>query len=465
MRGLYWVVVPALVLVVGCATTAPGPDRTPDMADLSLGQNVRILEGPVVVMPVVYRTLTYIVEDVNKRKREVDVLAATARPVIARLLEAKGGEVVAFPELDNRIAEVMPDYWSEESRAPDKLRLLAEKTGAKKILFFDVEASYSYKRHTVLDYLSYQAAAPDIVGVAGYMEVYDHKGEPIQAFGAVAEIPGGTSIEALSRSVFCIGANWFFHGYVPPEPSVMKGMMMPGQMVPSPQISANRALYAEAKATEVLIERMLSACLGTRDFGDLEDQPLRIDQSLVKRSWYSIDVSEEPSEPILAPRGSKIGVLLAMGGPTGKVTNLTPHGTMKYSAFSKGKVKEMERKAEKASADYKLQVLQELTRIGQAKGYTVAHLQGENMWRSGMLQDFSSAMMMKRARDQACDILILVKTKSIADSRMTKFEASVKILDARSGKFRKDFFVSEPKKIAVTIMNSAIIPPKDRISY
>ena len=448
----------AIALAAGCATSSLEPGGATE------GQNVCILEGPVAVMPVVYRPRTYISEDAEKRKKQVSILAAVTRSLMARLLKAKSLEVIAFPEIDNCIAEVMPGYWNEEGRAPEKLKLFAAKTGAKTILFLDVHERYSYKRATGLDYLSYQVAAPDIVGVPGYIEVYDYKGEPVRAFAAVAEIPAGTSIGALSRSIFCIAANYLSHIYVPPEPSVQKGMIMPGQMVPFPQISAERALYTEAKATEVLTRKILSACLGTKDLGDLENQPLQVDQSLVKRSLYSIDMLEEPTGPIPAPKGSTIGILFAPHSDRpGKVIDLTPTGASKYVAFSQGWIKRMQQKIEKARIKYESQLLQELTKIGKAKGYTFADSKGEQVWHSGMFQDMSSSMLMEKARKLDCDILIFVKTKGPVDTKMTKFETSVKILDARSGKFRKDFFVFvlEPRQIAKRVLSSSIITPTE----
>jgi len=439
------------LMLAGCTTPEiPGP---------LLEQNVCILEGPLAVMPVVYRTLTYTPEDALEREMQVNILAAVARSFTARLLEGKGIEVIDFPELDNRIAEVTPDYWSEESRAPEKLRLLAENTGAKTILFLDLHAPYSYKRMTVLDYLSYQAAAPDIMGVPGYMEVYDYKGEPIRAFAAVAEIPAETSIEALSRSVFCIGANYLFHVYVPPKPSTPKGIMMPGQMIPFSEISADRALYTEAKAIEVLIGKILSACLGIKDLGDLEHQSFQVDQSLVKRSWYSIDVLDEPAGPIPAPKGSTIGIFFApYSDRTGKVIDFTQKGASKYIAFSQGPIKKMQQKIGKARTKYESQLLQELIKIGKEKGYTIAGLKGEDMWPSGLLQDTSSSVLTEKARNLDCDILILVKTKAPLDARMTRFETSVKILDISSGRFRKDFFGKGQGQIAMRVLNSAIVP-------
>ncbi len=84
-----------------------------------------------------------------------------------------------------------------------------------------------------------------------------------------------------------------------------------------------------------------------------------------------------------------------------------------------------------------------------------------------MFQDMSSSMLMEKARKLDCDILIFVKTKGPVDTKMTKFETSVKILDARSGKFRKDFFVFvfvfvlEPRQIAKRILSSSIITPTE----
>ncbi len=80
-----------------------------------------------------------------------------------------------------------------------------------------------------------------------------------------------------------------------------------------------------------------------------------------------------------------------------------------------------------------------------------------------MFQDMSSSMLMEKARKLDCDILIFVKTKGSVDTKMTKFETSVKILDARSGKFRKDFFVFvlEPRQIAKRVLSSSIITPTE----
>lgn len=241
-------------------------------------------------------------------------------------------------------------------------------------------------------------------------------------------------------------------------------MAIPGQVVPFPQISAERALYTEAKATEALIGKILSACLATKVLGDLENQPLQVDQSLVKRSLYSIDMLEEPTGPIPAPKGSTIGILFAPHSDRpGKVIDLTPTGASKYIAFSQGWIKRMQQKIEKARIKYESQLLQELTRIGKAKGYTFADSKGEQVWHSGMFQDMSSSMLMEKARKLDCDILIFVKTKGSVDTKMTKFETSVKILDARSGKFRKDFFVFvlEPRQIAKRVLSSSIITPTE----
>ncbi|UCG56139.1 MAG: hypothetical protein JSU70_14855 [Phycisphaerales bacterium] len=455
MRNSIGVALLLAALFCGCGTTPPEPGARRTAESAVAAQHVSILEGPVAVMPVVYRTLTYIPADLEKRKGEVDILAAVARPALARLLQAQGLEVIALSEMDSHIGKLLPEYWSEEGRAPEKLQRLAERAGAKTIVFFDVEVGYSYKRQTVGDYFSYQLAAPDIVAVWGYMEVYDSKGSPLRAFFGIAEIPAGTSVEALSGSLFCIGANWLVAtSGVPLPPSQMKAMLTPGQVVPFPEISANRALYTEAKATEVLIGKMLAASLGKSQLSEPPERPLEIDRSLLRRSWHPLDVTEGPAPRITAPRGAKIQIVFASGqARQEKIVDLSSGGASKYSAFSGRWAKKMQQRTEKARSKYEAQLLGELTKAGTARGYTVLAPPGDAVWRSGLLQDTSCPMLMEKARASGSDVVILVTTRAPRDAKMTRFETWVKIIDARSGQFRKASFAVSPRQIARAVMN------------
>lgn len=421
-------------------------------------------EGPVAVMPVIFFPGSMVFSDTFKKEiTNANLLAATERGYIAALIQGRGLSVVPFNELDKCIEEMKLDYLSEEGRAPEKLRLLAEKTGAKEILFFNMQASYSYKRMTAFDWLTYQLGAPDVVNTWGGMEVYSNSGEPLNIFQSFAETPAGTTLEALCQSILCIGTvalisqkasrDWkaaeASGDIKAKEFAIQEAQAMQSLSAEEikKEIFGDRSLYTAVKARELLIKKLLSAWLGTKELGDTEKELLEKFASPLRQSVYSLFTIEGFHGPVFASKGATIGFLLLGRKRSEKILYLE-EDFGKYTMGAKWLSKGFdERRGEEANI-FNVQLAEALTAQCKEKGYKPAITHQQEGY--GSLQGISTASLMKRGCDLGCDVLVL--SMFTDEWQKKKPRVLIKAVDTRSGSTQKRIFEGDIVKIAEELL-------------
>jgi len=195
------------------------------------------VEGPVAVLPLVSWEHPYRVAGLPEERRtwqdDVDAIAQLMtyhtilwekgrRPepgpisavwkevaqIPAALISAQGVELVAPEKVEAAISQSMPEFWDVDSRTPEKVAAFAESTGAQHVMVLELLPSRFSIRLTFGDWITFQAAAPQLVHVVARVEIYDRAGRSEFASAAVGQAKSETEVEAWRSAIWQALAPW-----------------------------------------------------------------------------------------------------------------------------------------------------------------------------------------------------------------------------------------------------------------
>ena len=132
---------------------------------------------------------------VEKKSLNLYTLWTSIRRGIGHALLQRGFDLVPFREVDLAAREIMPDFWDEDSRTPEKVAFFCEKTKASYVATIETLHSYYFPFFWV--------SADAIIRI----EVYNHKGE--SEFVGLASGKGSDTLqEAYARAIRTAMSQW-----------------------------------------------------------------------------------------------------------------------------------------------------------------------------------------------------------------------------------------------------------------
>jgi hypothetical protein len=188
------------------------------------------VEGRVAILPVLvwqhpyalsglppkgWLTLDQLPEFLRQRREREDELTLEQEAAYAEvcagtvgLLSAAGLEVTAAAKMAAALTQYVPDFWDVDGRAPHALADLAAATDVQHVLLVELLPTEGFLRHTFGDWLSYQAAAPEIVRTPVRVEVFDRDGRSEIAAAVVSDAKRAVQSEGWRKAVWQALSPW-----------------------------------------------------------------------------------------------------------------------------------------------------------------------------------------------------------------------------------------------------------------
>ncbi|HNS79563.1 MAG TPA: hypothetical protein PKM17_13020 [Syntrophorhabdus sp.] len=409
----------------------------------------------VAVMPIIFRRSTHgrqFESDLGKKK--MDILACLARQYITNLIHEAGFSTISSQELDNAIKEVAPEYWLEDNRTPEKLKQLAEKAGAARIIFFDMGPATE---------ISLSAAGGSQMTTWGNMEVYDDNGNLTHFLSHRGNWIIRGAGEDIFRQLLCIAVtiSWAkflgtdIKGISPNEMAragsegMLAAMTSPGAAFIQNEIGNDKLFYYEAASRQDLIKKLLFSWTGKKIW-EVENMSLVFDPENMQPSFHPLYPPEETAcKPIPVTGKSTIGILITNPWHRSKkCTNVS-----ELSQLDK-KFERYHRQFEKAQDEYNAKMIKEIEQLAKKKKMQVYIGQGETIWRSGGLQDISDTMLAEKGKQMGCNVVVLIETETFG---YKNYQTFVKIIDLNSREIRKTSFIKKStEQSAQSVLNMFI---------
>jgi len=188
------------------------------------------VEGPVAVLPVLvwqhpyamtgaphrtWLTLDQLADFLRQRRQHQDELTAEQEAAYAEvcaatvgLLRAEGLEVTSAAKVAAALTQYAPDFWDVDGRTPHEFADLAAATDAQHVILVELLPTESFLRHTFGDWLSYQAAAPEIVRTPVRVEVFDRDGRSEIAAAVVSDAKSAVQAEGWRKAIWQALSPW-----------------------------------------------------------------------------------------------------------------------------------------------------------------------------------------------------------------------------------------------------------------